>query len=565
MSFDLPLHTMLGWLFSVTVKGSIVILFIAAVQLAVGRRIAARWRHTLWLLALLRLVIPVAPVSSYSLFNLFPLPTAREHVVARPLPPQVITASRVEGALSDSQTLNMRDGAPLVRGLLAVWLLGVGLLTLRMLISSLRMRRAVNRSRRASGPDPYLEELLHEAVERVGVPRWVARVQILESGVVRTPALHGLRKTTLLLPRGMSGTFTRNELRHVVLHELWHVRRFDIGISWLLSVTQAVHWFNPFVWFATARIKEERELACDELALSCLEEEERLSYGTTILKLLDRFRVAAAPVPALVGIVNHKQKMKRRLTMIASYKNRSRFSLIFVAVLAFVSVAAFTDARGGERQLLRHLDPATLAVHEKLSQRVSIDLTNASFSELLATVGGRAGVTITQAPDLATSRIQQATFTIKADNVPAHAILMEALIPFELAFDPGDNGLTVVSGGPQRMMSHEMMLRHHADGAASAEDAGPGVERKRVIVIEDGDKATMEKLSAGTAEVEVEGEALAPGTERHEIRMRRSGTGATKLDANGKAHRELTINIDENGVKSTGKLTIDIAAPPAAK
>ncbi|MEO8036754.1 MAG: M56 family metallopeptidase, partial [Acidobacteriota bacterium] len=336
MSLDLPLHTILGWLFSVTVKGSIVVLFIAAVQLVIGGRIPARWRHTLWLLALLRLMAPVAPASSFSLFNLFPLPSARQHLrVVRPLPPQVMTDSRIEAALRDPQSLQMTGGTPLVRWLLAVWLLGVGLLALRMLISSLRMRRAVNRSRRASAANPYLEGLLLEAVQRVGVPRWVVRMHIFESGVVRTPALHGLRKTTLLLPRGMSGTFTRDELRHVILHELWHVRRFDIGISWLLSVTQAVHWFNPFVWFATSRIKEERELACDELALSCLEEEERLSYGTTILKLLERFRMAAAPVPALVGIVNHKQKMKRRLTMIASYKNRSRFSLIFVAVLAF--------------------------------------------------------------------------------------------------------------------------------------------------------------------------------------------------------------------------------------
>ena len=47
------------------------------------------------------------------------------------------------------------------------------------------------------------------------------------------------------------------ELRYVILHELLHLRRMDVAVSWALSAVQTLHWFNPLVWFAASRIKEE--------------------------------------------------------------------------------------------------------------------------------------------------------------------------------------------------------------------------------------------------------------------------------------------------------------------
>jgi len=43
--------------------------------------------------------------------------------------------------------------------------------------------------------------------------------------------------------------------------------------------------------------------------------------------------------------------------------------------------------------------------------------------------------------------VQNAKFTIKADNVPVHAVLMHALMPFQLMPEPTANGLTITKGG----------------------------------------------------------------------------------------------------------------------
>jgi bla regulator protein BlaR1 len=135
------------------------------------------------------------------------------------------------------------------------------------------------------------------------------------------PALMGFIRPWLLLPEGMLEKFTPEELRFVFLHELAHLKRRDIAVNWLMTFLLILHWFNPLVWFAFARMRADRELACDALALSYANEREAKPYGQTILKLLDCFTRPAA-VAGLVGILERPQQMKRRIAMIAQFKNR---------------------------------------------------------------------------------------------------------------------------------------------------------------------------------------------------------------------------------------------------
>jgi len=68
----------------------VVILLVAALLAIAGRHIGARWRHTLWILVLVRLAIPFAPPSSFSIFNFLPVQepaAAKRHGVPLDQPP----------------------------------------------------------------------------------------------------------------------------------------------------------------------------------------------------------------------------------------------------------------------------------------------------------------------------------------------------------------------------------------------------------------------------------------------------------------------------------------------
>lgn len=521
--------SLLGWVIDATVKGSVVILLVFATQLLVGRRIGPRWRHALWLLVLVRLAIPVAPSTRWSVFNLI----AGEPRMG--LPVRIAQANVPVNAMAGSapaevvNLLGAQASGTAWRWILAAWLCGALAIALRSLIAAIRVQLAVSRAHEdPASQRARLVEIVEQAGRRLGLKR---SVRVIECGLVDAPALHGLIRPLLLVPNGFCESFDGAELRHVALHELCHLRRFDVAVNWALAVIEAIHWFNPLVWFAVSRIREERELACDELALSCLEKEERLGYGSTILKLLERFRVAA-PIPAFVGIVNHKRLMKRRLLMITSYRNRNRFSIVFVAVLALIGLVGMTDPPAtGDHVWKETLDPASLETLHKLDQHMTLDLTNASLGEVLAAVSNATGVAITQSPGTATSPAQQARFTLHAENVPAQVLLSGALMPLRLAPKPEANGLTVYKiidagtgeQGKVRTFREERHIVTAPDGAAGAQPT----QKKITIAIEDNDHATVQ--------------------------------------SDGTLHRTMKFNMEENGVKSTGTLVVDISGLPAAQ
>jgi beta-lactamase regulating signal transducer with metallopeptidase domain/Tol biopolymer transport system component/5-hydroxyisourate hydrolase-like protein (transthyretin family) len=221
-----------------------------------------------------------------------------------------------------------------------LWLAGVGLLGGRVVWTSLRFRQAL---RAASQPvtDLALTGLLAECRRRLRVRRAVAA---FETDRVQSPALCGWRRPRLLLPAGLARRLTHAELRHVLLHELAHLRRGDILVNWLATVAQVLHWFNPAVWYALRRLRADRELAADHLALAALGEDHAQGYGRTILKLVASFTRPVA-VPAAVGILEDKRAMRERIAAIAAFRRPGRWSglaAVWVAGLAFVTL---TDAQ----------------------------------------------------------------------------------------------------------------------------------------------------------------------------------------------------------------------------
>jgi len=218
--------------------------------------------------------------------------------------------------------------------------------------------------------------------------------------------------------------------------------------------------------------------------------------------------------------------------MIASFKNRSGLSILFLTAVITISAFGLTDARGGEhRRILKSLDPAAEQTISRLEQRVTFDLTNASLGDLLNTVSNKTGVAVAQSPEAATSNVQQARFTIHAENFPAHAVLAESLAAFRLSPEPGANGVTIAAA------NCEMVVRESDETPGKTEHM-----TKRVVI-------NRESTSDGAIEKHVE--------------IHGDGPMACKISADGTMHRELVMKTDENGVKSEGKLVIDVSGAKA--
>ena len=67
-------------------------------------------------------------------------------------------------------------------------------------------------------------------------------------------------------------------------------------------------------------------------------------YGETVVKLLEGLSHPAA-IPGLVGILEDKKQMRRRILMIANFKRPGRWSALALLLVTAIAVATLTDAQ----------------------------------------------------------------------------------------------------------------------------------------------------------------------------------------------------------------------------
>jgi HEAT repeat protein/beta-lactamase regulating signal transducer with metallopeptidase domain len=264
-----------------SLKGTIVLFAAAATCWAMWRASAAS-RHLVWAAAIsallvlpaLSVVVPdvTVPVSLTTLGTTSPVvvpldpatvvtdrplnASAREHRASsgmaapqtQPAPP-ASEPSRVPVAISTAEIV------------FGVWAFGAVVLLVRLLMSLVGARRIV---RTAETMD---DERWHEELERAAAELGVARRPLLLwSPALSVPMTCGFTRPAILLPcAGLHWDPAR--MRVVLLHELAHIRRRDCLVHCLAQAALALHWCNPLMWMALARLRAERERACDDLVL----------------------------------------------------------------------------------------------------------------------------------------------------------------------------------------------------------------------------------------------------------------------------------------------------------
>ncbi|HTL55220.1 MAG TPA: M56 family metallopeptidase [Candidatus Limnocylindrales bacterium] len=322
-------------LLKMSAQGAILIVLVLAVQWFCGKRLQPRWRYAFWLLVMLRLALPwtiPTPISPFSVLKLpEPLPAA--------YPTEAPPLLTEEPASIPEEVSHISSSKTHLLGWL--WVTGVVFLAGYAGVTHYRIYQRVVRQRPVT--DEATLNLLEDckALMAVCMP-----LTLIETEAIASPTLFGFVRPRLLLPVGLRPALAQEELRHVFLHELAHIKRHDVLSGWVMLALQTIHWFNPLVWVAFHRSRADRELACDALALSYASPGENRAYGLTVVKLLERF---GQPVwaPSLAGILENKQLMKERIIMIAKFQKTHHGWALPLALLIALTVIALTGPRDG--------------------------------------------------------------------------------------------------------------------------------------------------------------------------------------------------------------------------
>lgn len=161
-----------------------------------------------------------------------------------------------------------------------IWLTGVLFLVLFSCAVTIKFKRRTKVFKRVT--DPEIQSLVEQCSQKVKIKK---SIPVYMDSYFKSPCISGAIHPGIYLPEDIRGRVGQHELKHILLHELAHYKRKDLFYSFLATLAALIHWFNPLVWLAAKKMRVDREIACDACVMEMLGEEERVSYGTTIIHL----------------------------------------------------------------------------------------------------------------------------------------------------------------------------------------------------------------------------------------------------------------------------------------
>jgi beta-lactamase regulating signal transducer with metallopeptidase domain len=338
---------LIDWLWMASVQATMIAALVIVVQWVFRGVLPARWSYLLWLLVVVRLLLPALPESPGILAPYLPPAPPPSSALFSRAPRVVMMMANPHAfppaALAPGDVASIAEDIKQVACL--TWIAGMAGLLVFLGIRNARFYRLVRQTSRPA------EARVQEMAAAVAADLdWRREVPVVETAMVETPAVVGLFASRLLLPEGILPRLSEEDLRMVFRHEIAHLKRRDLAADFLCRLLQIVHWFNPLLGWAFAKMRHDRELATDALALAHCGNAGK-AYGATLLKLVSEPSAPASCSPS-IGILEDKRRLRQRIEQIARFKPRSLvWSALGLLLLALLALSLLTKKPAGFRSV----------------------------------------------------------------------------------------------------------------------------------------------------------------------------------------------------------------------
>lgn len=296
------------------------------------RETAARYRHLLWVAALaICFCLPVLTsyqVSGGASFNVQPKPQTmvQEAVVSSTQIPLDIPTSPKETGSFVPVSRN------LATGLVAIYLLFLGYRGVS-LFKAWRLTGAIARSVSTM----EVPEHFRTIIERCQTALGVKRVGVFCSAAVPMPITVGSLNPLVILPEQLLLECDPDVLTSAIGHELVHVRRRDYALNLIYELIHLPLSFHPAAALVRRRLRETRELSCDELVADRLLAAD--VYARSLVRLAGSAMAVGRQTTITVGITDADILEERVMTILRRPKIKLlRKNLLLAAASLFLAV-----------------------------------------------------------------------------------------------------------------------------------------------------------------------------------------------------------------------------------
>ena len=307
------------------------------------RRSAARYQHWVWVAALcLSLVVPVVTAVS-SLTDttnsnaaigdaaIGPVSYPRERV-------DKVSVSEIPDPLVGTRA-TISNSAFALDSTVALILLS--LFAAFVLYRSFRLAQAwfstrkVRQSAVSLEGDEAVEAIMRECAKRLNLEPIKIKVTVCRSATVAVPVTLGLFRPMIVLPESLLHQGDNDLLTSAIGHEFIHVARHDYVLNFIYELLFLPVSFHPAAALLRRRIKQTRELVCDELVA------ERILNAQVYARSLVALASSAPPLRRLsvtttVGIADADILEARIMSLLSKPKLNKRWKKLMLVVVSLL-------------------------------------------------------------------------------------------------------------------------------------------------------------------------------------------------------------------------------------
>lgn len=357
-------------LLSLSVSGSLLTVALLCLKPLYRERFSKRWQYYIWLIVVLRFLLPFTPETA--LMNRMFVSaetavqsevsgngeTAEDSALENPAyTGELDSAASTVSPRGSVDTVSIRDVAGQSEalgnfevwagpGMFVVWAFGAALLFCRKLVSYRRFTYCLWSESTESGTEEE-QKLLDACMKTMYIKR---RIKLCRSTYISSPVLLEFGKPVIVLPLGEIPAET---LELVFRHELIHYRRRDALYKWLVQLAMCIHWFNPVVYLVGKEVGRSCELSCDEAVLSGLPRGEKRKYGDMLLAFAKAGKGCQNSFVSVI-LTEGAEHLKERLGAVMRFKKSTKAAVIgpvfalCVLLLGAVYTGAYIGMPDGE-------------------------------------------------------------------------------------------------------------------------------------------------------------------------------------------------------------------------
>ncbi len=318
------------WALQTSLAVSILIALVLIVRKPVARILGAQMAYALWLLPLLRLVMPAIPILK-----------AKPALIEPAIVDSAVYAASASPLINPSS-----QNLPVINWevtLISIWIAGA---VLWAGIQIFRQNRYRFELENHSAPiDGRLLSLSADVTQKIGM-NYLPEIRL--SRGQNGPLVTGLFYPVIVLPRGFEQDYSREQQELTLAHELSHVRRGDIWAALTALMFRALNWPNPLVHIANQAFRSDQEAACDQTVLKRLGDDPVIknTYAHTLIHAAKLAGHSVQPSPLGLTIFT---PLKERLMILKTSQKKSaplRITASLLALGTLIATAPFTAVAG---------------------------------------------------------------------------------------------------------------------------------------------------------------------------------------------------------------------------